>query len=146
MMGLLRAEFPTVETVCGDITRIPDLSVSADVMFCLYTAQFIPDDDKASAYAWLIRNMKEGGAIVVGQKDKIDNALFANDFNEEYYLFRKDNGYSQEEIDAKSAAWKNSMWPVPSSQTVCYLGELGVQGIETSRWLQFSTFLGYRRV
>lgn len=146
MMGLLRAEFPTVETICGDITKIPDLSTPADILFCLYTVQFIPDEQKAAAYGWLARNTKLDGALVVGQKDRIDRPPFANDFNEEYYLFRRDNGYSQEEIDAKTAALKNSMWPLPSRATAQYLADCGIEALETSRWLQFSTFLGYRRV
>jgi tRNA (cmo5U34)-methyltransferase len=145
MMGRLVAQFPTVETYVGDITTLQKLPERADVLFCLYTVQFIPDERKHDALAWLVDNTKIGGAIVLGQKDAIPSPVFETDFNDEYYLFRRDNGYTQEEIDAKTAALKNSMWPTTFDTLGSSLGSLGVQSAETTRWLQFSTLLGYRR-
>jgi tRNA (cmo5U34)-methyltransferase len=145
MMDRLTREFPTVTPIIGDIAFMQPLAEKADVLFCLYTLQFVPEERKSDALHWLVDSTKIGGAVVFGQKDRILNPAFEIDFNDEYYLFRRDNGYTQEEIDAKTEALKNSMWPVAYSDLARRLAMLGVQSHETTRWLQFSTLLGYRR-
>ncbi len=145
MMDRLRAEFPYVGGMVGDLTEVPDLTEPADVMFCLYTLQFIHPELKVKALEWLVRNLKVGGVLVLGQKEVIGNVAMRELFDEEYYQFRRDNGYTQAEIDAKTAALKNSMWPIEHDQLRMMLNMYHMDCIETSRWLQFSTVACIRR-
>ena len=145
MMDRLRAEFPTVDAIVADLARADPLLVRVDVMFALYVLQFIEPEMKCAALDWLVENTKIGGVIVLGQKEEIAHPWANGMFADEYYRFRHDNGYSQEEIDAKTEALKNSMWPITSDELVSRLNMRGVEVYETSRWLQFSTLIGVRR-
>lgn len=145
MMSRLTGEFPTVVPIVGDISDLPDLPEPADIMFCLYTIQFISPNRKVAAMQWLVRNLKVGGILVLGQKDIIASEPLRNMADEEYYKFRRDNGYTQEEIDAKTAALRGSMWPIQYEQLMTILGTHRLDCFETSRWLQFSTVVCIRR-
>lgn len=145
MMGRLGAEFPTVGTITADLCEAPDLNPKADVLFCLYTLQFIHPSRKALAYDWVVRNTALGGVIVLGQKDKCATAQLEAQYRDEYFAFRRANGYTQAEIDAKTEALKGSMFPVTYDELVHEFSMRGIDLHETSRWLQFSTCMGVRR-
>lgn len=145
MMSRLTKQFPSVTPVVGDMTDMQDLPQQADLAFCFYTLQFITPARKLMALDWLVRNTKVGGVLVLGQKDAIPDEPLRDLFDEEYYQFRRDNGYSQAEIDAKTAALKNSMWPIRHDQFLNMLQAYDLDYIETSRWLQFSTVACIRR-
>jgi tRNA (cmo5U34)-methyltransferase len=145
MMSHLHAQFPEVTSIVGDITDLPDLPEPADLMFCLYTLQFITDTLKPEAIRWLVRNVKVGGVLVLGQKETVAIEELQALMGEEYYQFRRDNGYSQEEIDAKTSALQNSMWPMPHESLMRKLGQHRMDCVETTRWLQFSTVACIRR-
>ena len=103
MMARLTAEFPSVTPVIGDISAMPDLPEPADIIFCLYTLQFVHPDRKYAAMEWLTRNLKHDGILVIGQKDELP-PTFAMEAEAEYYKFRMDNGYTMAEIKAKTKA------------------------------------------
>lgn len=145
MMGELRTRFPTVVGACRDITEAVDLKRPADIIFCLYTLQFIPPERKALAFDWIVRNLKLGGYLVLGQKESVPGVWADMAFTEEYHQFRRDNGYTQAEIDAKTSALAGSMWPISIAQIQSELAARGVVTYPTSRWLQFSTLIGVRR-
>ncbi len=145
MMERLSKEFPSVYTVVADIADAPDLPKPADLLFCLYVLQFIHPFQKKAALDWIVRNTKVGGCMVLGQKEDVGRDWMADRFSDEYYKFRRDNGYTQEEIDAKTEALKGSMWPILNDDLLWELRDRDVVVYETSRWLQFSTLVGIRR-
>lgn len=141
MMGRLQEEFPTAITIVGDIAEMgptPPL-LRADIIFCLYTLQFIPDERKLAAAQWLVSTLRPGGVLVLGQKELLPSLGMDDTFSQEYYKFRRDNGYTQAEIDAKTAALKGSMFPITAEALRTMLATCGLVCVETSRWLMFST-------
>lgn len=147
MMDRLSASFPQVTGIVGDITKLPDLPKPADFMCCLYTLQFVSPESKVVALDWLLRNLAVGGVLILGQKEIVRNVSLRELFDEEYYKFRRDNGYTQAEIDAKTVALRNSMWPIEHDMllTMLRMSPYCLDVIETSRWLQFSTVACIRR-
>lgn len=145
MMDRLAVEFPTVRCQVEDITTAPPLKKKATVMFCLYLTQFVSPEDKGLAYSWIADNLAPGGIVVLGQKEAMWGQFAEDLFSREYHLFRRDNGYTQEEIDAKTAALKNSMWPITEGELVGAFLSHGIELFPTTRWLQFSTMVGLRR-
>lgn len=140
MLLALKGEMPWVKTVEADAAHLIDIKEQADVICLFYILQFLNGDhDKMALLRWAYRNLKPGGVLILGQKDEPTDtysAMFAN----EYYKFRMDNGYSLEEIKAKTEALKGSMWPSTPVwlESMCY--EAGFRDyVETTRWLQFST-------
>ena len=87
---------------------------------------------------WLRRNLAPGGILILGQKER-EPWRYANRFSETYYAMRRRNGYTQAEIDAKTAALKNSMWPVSPEEMAYELNQVGLTYTETTRWAQFTS-------
>ncbi len=140
MLDRLSADMPWVQTVLGDITCMPDLEVQADAICMMYVLQFIQStEDKYQALRWAFRNLKPGGSLFLGQKEE-PSSTYRDAFSEQYYAFRRDNGYTQAEIDAKTKALANSMWPISKTflEDLCYNAGF-IDYAETTRWLHFST-------
>lgn len=140
MLDLLSEEMPWVRTIEADAAYLIDLPSKADFISMFYLLQFLrSDDDKLKALTWAHRNLKEGGVLFIGQKEK-EEFGFEQRLSEEYYLFRMRNGYTREEIVAKTQALKGSMWPSTRSWTETLTERAGFKAyVETTRWLQFST-------
>lgn len=140
MLSLLSCDMPWVTTICADALALPELEEQADVISMLYLLQFIKDGhDKLSVLQWAYRNLKPGGMLILGQKEN-PTRTYAEAFYKLYYEFRRRNGYTPEEIEAKNKALAGSMWPdrVAWIEDQCYRAGF-IDYTETTRWLQFST-------
>lgn len=145
MMAALQAEMPWVCAVVADARHMVDLEEPADVISMFYVLQFIEEDaDKLSVLRWAQRNLKPGGVLLLGQKEEVSDTYLGM-FTDEYYQFRMDNGYSIEEIRAKTKALANSMWPSSPAwlESLCYSAGF-IDYVETTKWLQFSTSMCVR--
>jgi tRNA (cmo5U34)-methyltransferase len=140
MLKHLKRSMPSVTTIAADVLKIGVLPQKADVVVMMYLLQFIKETDKKlTALRWAYEQLKPGGVLILGQKEDMHPAI-ASRYQEEYFKFRRTNGYTQEEIDRKTAALKNSMWPISNSVLRSLCLEAGFAAYhETSRWLQFST-------
>ena len=140
MLEHLQKEMPWVCTVVADATDMVDFEEPIDVISMFYILQFIEDDTKKLAVLrWAHRNLRPGGVLLLGQKEEITDT-HSELFTEEYYRFRMRNGYTREEIDAKTRALRGSMWPSSPAwlESMCY--SAGFRDyVETTKWLQFST-------
>jgi tRNA (cmo5U34)-methyltransferase len=140
MLGLLKSEMPWVQTVHARAEELEPLEGKADVICMLYVLQFVKEPlDKLRILHWAASSLKPGGVLLLGQKD-VTTETYGGMFTEEYYRFRERNGYTRDEIVAKTRALRNSMWP----STPAWLEDMCVQAgfvdyAETTRWLQFST-------
>ena len=141
MLVYLQQEMPWVQTLQGDATALDDFVKPADVVCMNYLLQFIPPDreSRLNVLKWAWRNLRTGGMLILGQKNTVSDT-FEQWFTDEYYAFRRRNGYSAEEIAAKTAALKNSMWPMSPRTMEDLAYDAGfIDYAETTRWLQFST-------
>lgn len=140
MLDRLKEEMPWVQTVESDALQLVDLQEPADIICLFYLLQFIHEaGDKLALLQWANRNIREGGIVLLGQKERVSPTYCAM-FDDEYYQFRMRNGYSLAEIQAKTKALKNSMWPSTPAwlEDMCY--RAGFKDyVVTSKWLQFST-------
>lgn len=144
MLNELHERHPSVELLVGDLALAPDLPQPADVIACLYVLQFMRGTARTKAFEWLSRNLAPDGVLILGQKEK-EPWRYAHRFSETYYAFRRANGYTQEEIDAKTAALKNSMWPVSMDELSLELNACGLTYTETTRWMQFTSGVSTHR-
>lgn len=140
MLDALSAELPWVQTVCSDVLELPDFTEKADVISMFYLLQFIHGaQEQLAVLKWVYRNLKPGGLFISGHKGE-PSSSFLQKFDALYYSFRRRNGYTHEEIVAKTAALRNSMWPCRPEwmEDQCYRAGF-TDYTETSRWLQFYT-------
>lgn len=140
MVGLLSSEMPWVRTLCISALDLPDFFDKADVISMLYLLQFIKEPaDKLRLLQWAWRNLKPGGMLILGQKEKMSDT-YQSKADAMYYAWRRRNGYTDEEIEAKTRALQGSMWPDRAAwlEDQCYRAGF-TDYTETTRWLQFST-------
>ena len=118
-----------------------------DVVIALYVFQFIPleEDKRISALDNLYYLMDRPSTLLVANKEKMSDCseeLYGNLYRE----FRMQNGYTVQEIDAKTRALSNSMWTQPGGQFKMWLIDTGFNRVDAlCRWLQFATYVAYKR-
>jgi tRNA (cmo5U34)-methyltransferase len=115
-----------------------------DCIIMNYVLQFVKPPYKAGIVKTAANALRPRGLFLLAQKETIkenNSGIIPVSMDAEYIQFRKDNGYTQEEIDVKTAALKNSMWLVTKQTTLTTLYEAGFQTVyETSRWCQFASY------
>lgn len=143
MLDFLQKDFPFIQAIEADITTTPSLGRKFEVVSMLYVLQFIPNDHKRTVLRWLHDEVvKPGGLLILGQKEEVSSPAMLRPLTDEYMQFRVNNGYSWDEIRAKTEALKNSMWCLRRDDLVSLLHSVGFYGIEeTTRWAMFSTLV-----
>ena len=109
-----------------------------------YVLQFIPTLFKQNEVLRCIcRSLPEGAILLLGQKYSVPAGLDAL-MAKEYVEWRKANGYTEEEIHAKTAALKGSMLTRPPATITRILEEEGFRYATTSQWLMFGTMIAVK--
>ena len=145
----LRTFFPHARIIEGDITdaRIQVALAEAgpyDVVNATYVLQFIHPDLQKRTLRFLASLVREGGILILGQKDQMGDSPLSADLHEQYVNWRLSNGYSREEIEAKTQALKGSMWPVFHDVLMETLMHLFRDVQQTTRTLMFNTLIAYK--
>lgn len=141
MLDKINEKLPKVRTCQQDIMTMANLQQEYDIVNISYVLQFLKPNQLLSAVKEVRSCMPQNGLLFVSQKEKIVSG-FGDIFQDRYIDFRKANGYSDEEIAAKTEALKKSMFPVSNQVLREVLESCGFGKIqETSRWLQFSSFV-----
>jgi tRNA (cmo5U34)-methyltransferase len=143
MCKYLREDFPYVEVKYGDIadSDFPPTG-QYDIVCIHYVIQFLPANLQVDTLQKLLRMVKPGGALIYGHKSTapgVSGALA----HDEYIRFRMSNGYSREEIEAKTAALKGSMQPMSHALLLRLLGGFA-EVTETFRFMMFSTIFAVK--
>lgn len=123
MIDRAHQDFPGIEYELYNLadkrdTKFSGLKFHAVAMH--YVMQFIPLAHRPDAYFRLGGLVREHGLLFYGEKETIQRVPFSSEqivriaeaAREHYIEFRMANGYSREEIEAKTAALQNSMWEV----------------------------------
>jgi tRNA (cmo5U34)-methyltransferase len=145
MMSELERRYAGVRTTIAPLSEAADLPQPADVMACLYVLQFMRREERVGALDWIARNLAPQGVLILAQKDTAHWRV-ADRSKEAYFAFRRANGYTQAEIDAKTEALKNSMWTVSTEELEYELDSRNLHYVETTRWVQFSSGVAVRRL
>lgn len=141
MCKRLAQRYPWALVSKADITECPPVDFTPDVVSMMYVLQFIEPSKKVKVLEWVHGLMHQDGILFLGQKDRFPGGIDEL-FQEEYVKFRLANGYTREEIDAKTRALANSMWCSNPAELRDILYGLGFSVVvETTRWLNFSTFM-----
>lgn len=149
MCDTLRIFFPQARVLQGDVTD-PNLQVTLglgggyDVVNATYLLQFIPTEQQPRTVRALAGLVKQGGILILGQKDRMGTSPLSTIMHERYLEWRVSNGYSRAEIEAKTHALKTSMWPMFHDQLMEQLMYLFSDVQQTSRTLMFNTLIAYK--
>lgn len=145
MCEIMRAKHPDVFVMEGSITDTAFVQslggqTQFDVVNATYVLQFIEPAKQLEALCILGSLVKPGGLLILGQKEECRGVLGVM-LHEQYIRWRMSNGYSREEIEAKTRALAGSMWPMHQPDLIAAL-ELDFDEIhETTRMFMFSTLI-----
>lgn len=117
-----------------------------DCVVMHYVMQFIPVEKRVLVWSRVSRLVRSGGFLLFGEKNHIDDPVIDSVMHENYIQFRRGNGYTKEEIEAKTKALKNSMWPATRKETETDLFWAGFQSpTVTTCSGQFRSFIARKR-
>lgn len=147
MAEFLTKDFPGVKVSQVDITSDQFLASHEqyDVINMTYVLQFIRPENQTKVLAKVCSMVKPGGLLFLGHK-RCEDCRVDSLLQHEYIKWRMDNGYTLEEIEAKTHALKSSMWPMSEEVLVTLLQGFGITDLaRTSAWTVFSNFMGIKR-
>lgn len=147
MIDFLAEDYPSVEVEMVDITSRAFLNCTNtyDVVNCTYVLQFVPKALQRLVLARICNMVKPGGVLFMSQKLKDDSPI-GKILHDEYIQWRMRNGYSQAEIEAKTAALANSMWPSEEKFLLEDIKSMGMtEVIRTCSWGPFSSLMCIKR-
>lgn len=122
------------------------LDVRPNAILMLYFMQFLKPQVHWPLMHSVHRMLTSGGLFFFGAKEAQSKQSKVGDYMDAmYYQLRRDNGYSQEEIDAKTRALKGSMHTSTRSAIINTLDKAGFRNIhEMTRWLQFMSLVAVK--
>lgn len=148
MCKWLTANHPDAEVMQQDLmeNQFIQWQEKFDFINCMYVLQFLPPYAQPVVLTKICTMLKPGGILSIGQKERHEGEV-GSILHDEYIGFRLRNGYTIEEIVAKTAALKNSMWPMSKkefAEALAYVPQMGeIQ--EITRWGVFATYIVQRR-
>jgi len=126
----LRTDFPPVE---------------ASVILSIFTIQFIPIEYRQSIIQRIYDHLLPGGAFifvekVIGRGASIDATMIKI-----YYQMKRDNGYSDEQIDRKRMALEGTLVPSTAAQNEDLLRSTGFRHVDCFwRWMNFAGWIAVK--
>jgi tRNA (cmo5U34)-methyltransferase len=158
MLAILRERFkskPRVTVLDHDL-RAPGLRAErgrvryryrevADVILSVLTLQFTPIEHRLRIVREAHESLKPGGALIVVEKVLGETAAIDEALVSEYHAFKRQNGYSQEEVDRKKASLEGVLVPVTARWNVELLKGAGFRDVDCFwRALNFAGFLAVK--
>ncbi len=146
MCAVIRASLPEVNVIQQDLMENGFLNTTEkyDFINCMYVLQFLPSFAQPLVLTKLCTMLKPGGVLSIGQKESLPGNL-GEVMQKEYIDFRLGNGYTQAEIDAKTKALKNSMWPMTNEKFIATLEQVPMHEITpVTRSGLFATYVARR--
>ena len=141
MCEYLGEDFPYATVEWIDVTTEQFLTRRGryDIVNMSYVLQFLDPSKQEAVLRHAAYLVRPGGVLIIGQKDFVPGftGLLAQ---EEYIQFRIRNGYTRQEIEAKTRALRNAMFPLPDGAAARIIEQCGFEEVqETTRWMLFST-------
>jgi tRNA (cmo5U34)-methyltransferase len=147
MVGYLSDDYPSVDVELVDITGRGFMNClhTYDLINMTYVLQFIQKAQQRMVLSKVCTMIKKGGVLFLGQK-LYDESPAGRVLHEMYIQWRMNNGYTREEIEAKTAALANSMWPPVESSLIQDLKSFGMtEVVRTCSWGPFSNLMCIKR-
>jgi len=146
MCDLLRTDFPAakvyqMDIAKGDLDQLSDKRY--DVVCAHYVLQFVKPEHQIITLLQMFKLVRPGGLLIFGHKGSHSGEL-GDLAHDQYIKFRRGNGYTLAEIEAKTEALKNSMFPMSHDKLMRTFSLHFTEIQETFRFMMFSTFLAVK--
>lgn len=146
MVGKARqhcADMPNI-TILEDDGRLFDFE-PADLIVSYYTMQFVPPRDRQALFDKIYRSLNWGGAFIMFEKVRAPDARFQDMMSILYNDFKLKQGFSPDEILAKTRSLKGVMEPFSTEGNLGLLKRAGFEDVMTvQKYVSFEGFLAVK--
>lgn len=135
------ARFDNVSFIHADATNISITPGKYSVITTVLTAQFLPLDARQEFFKMVHGGLSDNGAFIVVEKilgETPESQAFLVDT---YHIFKKDSGYSEEQIEKKRKALQGVLVPLRGSENESMLKDSGFSVVQ--RFWQCLNFAGW---
>lgn len=120
-------------------------TVNASVTLSILTLQFIPIEYRQRIIQEIYDSTINGGVFLLVEKVLGNTALINKSLVDNYYDLKKNNGYSQEEIDRKRLSLEGVLVPVTAKWNEEMLLQTGFKQVDCFwRWMNFAGWIAIK--
>lgn len=117
----------------------------ADLIVAYYTVQFVPPQARQQLMDRLYQALNWGGALIMFEKVRAPDARFQDYMSAVYTDFKLEQGYSGEEVVAKSRSLKRVLEPFSTQGNIDLMKRAGfVDVMSVQKWICFEGFLAIK--
>jgi tRNA (cmo5U34)-methyltransferase len=132
-----------IEFIEDDIFNV-DFKPS-DVIISNYTLQFIRPLQREKLIQKIYDSLEKGSIFIFSEKVITDNKILNKQFIDEYYNFKKTQGYSEFEISQKREALENVLIPYSYEENKKMILDAGFVSFDCIfKWVNFATFIAIK--
>ena len=119
---------------------------NAKLIISNYTLQFIRPLQREKLVKKIYNNLENEGIFIFSEKVISSNKILDKQYIDEYYEFKKTQGYSEFEIAQKREALENVLIPYTEEENKKMIIEAGFSHCETLfKWVNFATFIAIKK-
>jgi len=132
-----------IELINSDLHDID--YTNAKLIFSNYTLQFIRPLQREKLVKKVFDSLKDEGIFIFSEKVISSNSKLNKQSIDEYYEFKKTQGYSEFEISQKREALENVLIPYTEDENKKMILDAGFSHCETIfKWVNFATFIAIK--
>lgn len=132
-----------IEFIEDDIFNV-DFKTS-NVIISNYTLQFIRPMQREQLIKKIYDSLEVGSVFIFSEKVITDNKMLNKQFIDEYYDFKKTQGYSEFEISQKREALENVLIPYSYEENKKMILDAGFTNFDCLfKWINFATFIAIK--
>lgn len=132
-----------IEFIEDDIFNV-DFQAS-NVIISNYTLQFIRPLQREKLIKKIYDSLEKGSIFIFSEKVITDNKILNKQFIDEYYNFKKTQGYSEFEISQKREALENVLIPYSYEENKKMIIDAGFSNFDCIfKWVNFATFVAIK--
>lgn len=118
----------------------------AKLIISNYTLQFIRPLQREKLVKKIYNNLLDDGVFIFCEKVISSNKILDKQYIDEYYEFKKTQGYSEFEISQKREALENVLIPYTEEENKKMILDAGFSHCETLfKWVNFATFIAIKK-
>ncbi|MCP4969023.1 MAG: carboxy-S-adenosyl-L-methionine synthase CmoA [Arcobacter sp.] len=118
----------------------------AKLIISNYTLQFIRPLQREELVKKIYNDLKDEGIFIFSEKVISSNKILGKQGIDEYYEFKKTQGYSEFEISQKREALENVLIPYTEEENKKMILDAGFSHCETLfKWVNFATFIAIKK-
>ena len=117
----------------------------SNVIISNYTLQFIRPLQREKLIKKIYNSLEEGSVFIFSEKVVTDDKVLNKQFIDEYYEFKKTQGYSEFEIAQKREALENVLIPYTYEENKKMIEDAGFKHFDCIfKWVNFATFIAIK--